>query len=122
MTAAEALIGALRLWAWAGALVALAFLTVGIDRVDADARGAYPFRLLLIPGVLLIWPLVLWRWVVLETGRDDPQARHRPPRALHRWAAPALLAVIAGVLALGLSVRPDWPADAAPVQLTEAEG
>jgi hypothetical protein len=49
-----------------GAVVALAFLTVGIERVDPAARGAYAFRPLLLPGVILLWPLVLWRWWRLE--------------------------------------------------------
>ncbi|MDB2408059.1 hypothetical protein N9W17_06060 [Jannaschia sp.] len=121
MTTAEALLMALRAWAWAGALVALAFLTIGIDRLDEDARGAYPFRLLLIPGILLLWPMVLWRWFALASGRDDPQARHRPPRAGHTVLAPVLLVAIAAILAVGLSIRQDWPEDAAPVQLSEAQ-
>ena len=25
--------------------------------------GAYAFRPLLLPGLALLWPLVLWRWV-----------------------------------------------------------
>jgi hypothetical protein len=55
-----------RLWLVAGLLTAAAFLTVGIDRVDPSARGAFAFRPLLVPGVLLLWPLVLWRWAALE--------------------------------------------------------
>ena len=62
MTQAEALLEVLRIWASVGAVVAAVFLTIGMDRIDEDARGAYVFRPLLIPGVLVIWPLVLWRW------------------------------------------------------------
>ena len=55
--------------AWAylliGAAVAAAFLFLGIDRIDPAARGAYAFRPLLLPGLMLLWPLVLWRWRVL---------------------------------------------------------
>ena len=43
-------------WLIAGAIVAALFLTIGMDRIDEDARGAYMFRPLLIPGVMLIWP------------------------------------------------------------------
>ena len=67
------------LWIYAGALSAVAFLLIGIDRIDANARGAYTFRPLLVPGILLLWPLVLWRWWVLERGWDEAR-RHRPPR------------------------------------------
>jgi len=46
-----------------GFLVALAFLLVGLDRIDAAARGSFLFRPLLMPGLVLLWPLVLMRWV-----------------------------------------------------------
>jgi hypothetical protein len=52
-----------------GAVVALAFLFVGLDRVDPAARGAYAFRPLLVPGLVLLCPLVLWRWLALERRR-----------------------------------------------------
>lgn len=52
-----------------GLAVALAFLLVGIDRIDAAARGAYAFRPLLLPGAVLLWPLVLGRWAMLERRR-----------------------------------------------------
>lgn len=55
-------------YAWAGAVVAALFLSVGIDRVDPSARGTYLFRLLLIPGVVGLWPLVLWRWAAVSRG------------------------------------------------------
>ena len=45
-----------------GCLVAAAFLIFGLDRIDPTARGAYAFRPLLIPGSILLWPVVLWRW------------------------------------------------------------
>lgn len=48
-----------------GAIVALAFLTVGIERILPAARGAHAFRPLLLPGLVLLWPIVLWRWAVL---------------------------------------------------------
>lgn len=45
-----------------GLAVAAAFLGFGIGRVDPAARGSYAFRPLLLPGVVLLWPLVLWLW------------------------------------------------------------
>jgi hypothetical protein len=53
----------------AGAAVAVAFLLVGIDRIDAAARGSYAVRPILVPGLILLWPLVLWRWIALERAR-----------------------------------------------------
>lgn len=54
-------------WAYgvAGGLVAIAFLTIGLDRIMPAARGAYAFRPLLLPGLVLLWPVVVWRWRVL---------------------------------------------------------
>ncbi len=46
-----------------GLLVGLAFLLFGLDRLDPAAAGAYAFRPLLLPGLALLWPLVLWRWL-----------------------------------------------------------
>jgi hypothetical protein len=60
----------LLLWATPGLIVAVAFLSVGIDRIDHAAVGAYAFRPLLIPGIVLLWPLVLWRWSVLARNRE----------------------------------------------------
>ena len=48
-----------------GIAVAMAFLFIGLDRLDPAARGAYAFRPLLVPGLVLLWPLVLWRWWIL---------------------------------------------------------
>lgn len=71
MTGAAAIIDALTYYGWAGTAVAVVFLLVCIDRVDDSARGAYLFRPLLIPGVILLWPIVLWRWIQLERRRRN---------------------------------------------------
>jgi uncharacterized membrane protein len=52
-------------WLAIGGLVGVAFLFVGIDRVDDAARGAYAFRPLLLPGLVLLWPFVVLRWYLL---------------------------------------------------------
>jgi hypothetical protein len=51
----------------AGLVFAAAFLRTGVSRLDSHAEGSgVAFRLILLPGVLALWPLLLWRWV---TGR-----------------------------------------------------
>ena len=62
---AHLLVLGLSAYAALGAGVAAAFLLFGIERVDPAARGAYAFRPLLVPGLMLLWPLVLCRWRVL---------------------------------------------------------
>ena len=69
MTLAEAIVEAVRIYAIVGAVVAAVFLTVGLGRIDPSARGSYLFRILLIPGSVGLWPLVLMRWRSLETQR-----------------------------------------------------
>lgn len=63
------------LWAYGGIglAVAAAFLLIGFDRIDPAARGAYAVRPLLLPGLVLLWPLVIWRWRVLaRNGGGGP--------------------------------------------------
>ena len=63
-TVAALLDGAV-LYAAIGFLFALAFLTVGIGRIDPGARSSgLGFRLTVLPGVVALWPLMLVRWVV----------------------------------------------------------
>ena len=116
---AALLVEAAGVWLWIGAGVAALFLTVGVDRIDPDARGAYAFRLLLVPAILLIWPLVLWRWLREETGQATWRGRYSPPRA-HAAAAVAMATVIVATLALSLTLRQTWPEGLAPERIAEA--
>ncbi|MBX4994800.1 hypothetical protein ABID08_006717 [Rhizobium binae] len=58
----------LMLWAGIGVVVAAAFLLYGFDKVDPGAHDAYAVRPLLIPGLVLLWPVVIWRWLSLAKG------------------------------------------------------
>ena len=54
---------AVTIWFALGVLVAVPFLLVGVGRVVDGARGgSLGFRLLVLPGTALLWPLVLRRW------------------------------------------------------------
>ena len=108
-------------WAWTGLIVAVPFLIFGMDRIDENARGAYIFRPLLLPAILLIWPVVLWRWFLLESNRDNWKARHRPPRQSHRFAAFAFAVMIPLTIATGLAVKQTWPEAFEPVLLEAPE-
>lgn len=121
MNTAEAIVTVLEIWGIIGGLVALVFLSVGMDRIDEDARGAYVFRPLLIPGILLIWPLVLWRWWQIEAQAAPWMSRYRPVRKSHGIAVLAMSFAIVIAVSLALSARQIWPADIAPQQLSEAD-
>lgn len=118
---AETILKAAEYWLYAGAAVAALFLTIGINRIDEDARGAYIFRPLLIPGVLLIWPIVLWRWAVLEIGLDSWRHRHLPERRLHGPIWYVLALGIPLIVIIALSLRQEVPTEARPVLLEAAQ-
>ncbi|MEM9332903.1 MAG: hypothetical protein AAGA53_16400 [Pseudomonadota bacterium] len=70
MSTAELIVFLIEIYLGAGLLVALAFIVFGIERVEPYAKGSLGFRPLLVPGLTLLWPLVIWRWWVLETGKE----------------------------------------------------
>jgi hypothetical protein len=64
MQAVEWFVNLLTAYAASGVLFAIAFVAFGIGRVDAAAEHApIGFRLLVIPGVAALWPLLLRRWL-----------------------------------------------------------
>lgn len=109
---AEMLLSLVAGYAWAGLAVGCAFLLFGLDRVDPLARGAYAFRPLLLPGLALLWPLVLWRWA----GLRRPAPPRGPARAAQRrrhllaWGTLAVVLPAIGIAAAALRAgRPDAP-------------
>jgi hypothetical protein len=60
----------LALYALAGAVTALAFVTFGIARVlPAGTPVTLGARVLLVPGAAILWPYVLLRWVKARAAR-----------------------------------------------------
>jgi hypothetical protein len=48
----------------AGFLFAIAFVTKGVGRIDEGAHGAsWGFRVIIIPGTMVFWPLLLNKWI-----------------------------------------------------------
>lgn len=57
------------IYLFAGFAFAIAFVTKGVQKVDEGAKGAgIGFRILIIPGTLVFWPLLLRKW--LTAGKD----------------------------------------------------
>ena len=121
MIQAEASEFAILGWLVLGGLVAAACLFCGIDQIDEDAEQAYVFRPLLVPAILLIWPLVLWRWRVLAAGGDQWQKRYDPPRRRHPVFAYIMPLAMALIIGTGLTIRQVWPEDFVPVQISPPE-
>ena len=62
-------------WLAVGALVALPFAFFGAPRVLDGAKGSsIAFRLMVVPGAALLWPLVIWRWLALARRTSDAEA------------------------------------------------
>jgi len=58
------LIGLIALYALAGVVVALAFVTVGLAAVlPAGTPVTIGARILFLPGATALWPIVLSRWL-----------------------------------------------------------
>ena len=56
----------------AGALFAVALLARGLRAVDpVAADGSVGFKLLILPGVIALWPVLLRRWIA---SRRSPPA------------------------------------------------
>ena len=63
-----------------GVLFAIPFLIYGVERIDVAAKGSpMTFRLLILPGVVSLWPFLLLRW-----WRGDKAPR--PDSSAHRRA------------------------------------
>ena len=49
----------------AGFVFALFFIFNGITKVDETTRGSsWMFRVIIIPGTVVFWPLLLRRWII----------------------------------------------------------
>ena len=101
-----------------GLVAAVAFLAFGLARVDAGARGAYAFRPLLLPGLVLLWPLVLWRWWRLARAPAAPTLGRRYART-HRAVWTVLAVLLPLLLFAAFALRQNGPLEAAPVRLAE---
>ncbi len=65
-------------YALLGLVFALAFVTVGVKRIDSQANGSgAAFRLLIFPGSVAFWPMLLRRWIA---GKSQPPEERNPHR------------------------------------------
>ncbi len=61
-----------------GVVFALLFLLRGVERLDPAVRGSsVGFRLVVLPGVVTLWPLLLWRWARGRRGVPVEANAHR---------------------------------------------
>jgi len=71
----------LGLYLLVGVFFAIPFVIRGVGKIDPNAReGTRGFRVLITPGVIALWPLLLWRRL---RGIQEPPAE----KNAHRIAA-----------------------------------
>lgn len=103
MTIAAAIVVLVKAYLLTGAAVAIPFLVFGIGKTDPSARGAYGFRPLIFPGLVLLWPLVALRWA--GTWERQPDGNRRAQRRAHALIWLALTVVLSAALALAWNQR-----------------
>ncbi len=56
----------------AGFVFAIFFLAKGITKIDPAVHGSgRGFRLIIIPGTIALWPLLLNKWTKVKTSGHD---------------------------------------------------
>lgn len=56
----------------AGFVFAFFFLIKGIEKVDTAAHGSgWGFRLIILPGTIAFWPVLLKKWIKLKPVSHD---------------------------------------------------
>jgi TM2 domain-containing membrane protein YozV len=59
----------------AGLLFVFPFLIKGLKKIDAGAHGSGSgFRLIIIPGIIVLWPFLLMKWMKIKKINDDKAA------------------------------------------------
>lgn len=77
-TLASWLVTLLTVYAAVGLVFAVAFVTKGVGKIDEGAEdGTRGFRVLIFPGAVALWPLLLGRW---RRGGGEPPAENNPHR------------------------------------------
>ena len=64
MGIAEIILIIVALYLLLGVVFVISFLTKGLTKVDEGAHGGtIGFKIIIIPGVIVFWPLLLRRWI-----------------------------------------------------------
>ena len=59
-----------------GVCFLIPFLVKGITKVDEDAHGStIGFKIIIIPGVIVFWPLLLSKWMKGNRNHGDTKAQ-----------------------------------------------
>jgi hypothetical protein len=102
----------LGLYGSAGLICALWLHARGLKRIDPAVEGAgIFFRLLITPGLVALWPLLMARWQGKKQDREVLGSVHRPLEAaalrrIQAWLAWGLALLLPAAVAAALLMRP----------------
>jgi hypothetical protein len=55
-----------------GLIFAIFFVLKGVDKIDEGAQGgSWGFRIMIIPGTMVFWPLLLKKWLHIKSNGHD---------------------------------------------------
>lgn len=58
-----------------GMIFAIFFLNMGIEKMDTAAHGSgFGFRMIILPGTIALWPVLLKKWMNIKKIRHDKTA------------------------------------------------
>jgi len=106
-----------------GLLAAIVLHARGLREIDPGVVGAgWLFRVLVTPGILALWPVLLPRWLRARGGAASPGAVHRPLssrgiRAYHRRLTWLVLVLVPLAAAAAVALRPGDPSRGIPPRL-----
>ncbi|MFN0060341.1 MAG: hypothetical protein ACKVX7_17935 [Planctomycetota bacterium] len=101
-----------------GLLVAMALHVRGLARIDAATTGTpISFRLLITPGLVVLWPALLRKWRIAHLGKTSMDALDQPFSSLtlrrSQGAIWKLVAVITPIACgAAIALRPNDPESA----------
>lgn len=118
----QAVLGVAGVYLGAGLVFALVFHARGLRRVDAAGQGAgIFFRLLITPGLTVLWPLVALKWRhALGGGSFAGDVERIPARRLragHGLLIKLLVILVPAFIALAMWFRPVAPVSPGPLPL-----
>ena len=59
-----------------GVLFVIPFLMKGLNKVDQGAHGStIGFKIIIIPGVIVFWPVLLSKWIKENGNHGDTKAQ-----------------------------------------------
>ncbi len=62
----------------AGVLFTVLFQLIGIDMIDEGVHGSsIGFRIIIIPGCILLWPVLMRRWIKTAAAKK-PEHQSKP--------------------------------------------